>query len=115
MQTRIINRVRMKYKILQNDNYDHAGICIDEPSSIYNGVIFKYGEVKFAGEENEDGSRNLTFDWDLIYSNNVDEKLLMSEAFADIVGTILEELIIESLEKGEYKYVNREDCSSTVN
>ena len=115
MQTRIINRVRMKYKILEHKDYDHAGICIDEPDSIYNGVIFKYGEVKFAGEENEDGSRNLTFDWDLIYSNNVDEKLLMSEAFADIVGTILEELIIESLEKGEYKYVNREDCSSTVN
>ena len=39
----------------------------------------------------------------------------MSEAFADIVGTILEELIIKSLENGDYKYVDREDCSSTIN
>ena len=115
MRTRITNRVEMKYKILQHHEYDHAGICIDEPNSIYNGVIYKYGEVKFAGDENEDGSRNLTFDWDLIYSNNVDSKYLMSEAFADIVGTILEELIAKSLENGEYKYVDREDDPSTIN
>lgn len=106
----------MKYRFVEHKDDSTVGICLEDTGK-FDGVIYRYGQVKLGRDENPNGTRDLTFDWILLDSNGVDKEDLMTEEFADIVGSILEELIVTSLETGEYNYDNgdnREDNSITT-
>ena len=81
-----------KYVFVQKEGADWTGIkLLDEK---YKDVIFKYGKVAFAKEENPDGTLPMKFDYDIIF-NPHEETSIDKQEFIDYIGDIL----IEQLEK----------------
>lgn len=69
---------------------------LDEP---FNGVTFYYEGMKFADQENEDGSINMSFDY-TITSEKPKDELSFQKTLGDLIIQILEEQIA----KGEVVY-----------
>ena len=71
----------------------------------YEGVIYQYGRVSVAEEENEDGKMPLSFDYNIVDINGHDkEKLENSVEFKNTLGDILVEILDEQLEAGNLEY-----------
>ena len=69
-------------------------------SGKYSGIIYTYGRVGAAEEENEDGNFVLSFDWKLEYKP---KDLANSAEFQQYIGDILRDIIIDG-----YEYESRE-------
>ena len=80
-----------KYVFVQRDGDDFS--CIKLLEGKYKGVIYKYGKVGFAKEENPDGTLPMKFDYDIIF--NPHETSIDKQEFIDYIGDIL----IEQLER----------------
>lgn len=98
-----MNKVDGLYTYVENKDSQWQGIGLTEKSGKYQGVVYRYGEVTFAEEENEDGTLNLSFEWDILDSNGL-PKESFGDDFFDLIGEILMHIVGQSLEKGEYKY-----------
>ena len=73
-------------------------------SGKYSGIIYTYGRVGAAEEENEDGNFVLSFDWKLEYKpKDMEEDLANSAEFQQYIGDILRDIIIDG-----YEYESRE-------
>ena len=68
----------------------------------YAGVIYRYGEVKFVGED-KDGSGIMSFEFEVLDPAGFKKEEIVGEDVDHIMGTILTELIIESLKEMEAK------------
>ena len=93
------------------ENYTYVSRGTEQWSSImitkgeYEGVIYQYGRVSVAEEENEDGTMPLSFDYNVIDQNGHNkEKLDSSVEFKNILGDILVEILDEQLEAGNLEY-----------
>ena len=65
----------------------------------YEGIIYKYKNVKFSSTENASGQLPLKFTYDVMTNpNNEDVK---SDNFRNYIGDILVECVEEQLEKGQ--------------
>lgn len=64
----------------------------------YDGVSFVISELKFADEENLDGSINMTFEYDITNGKDVDEQF--TKTLGDVIIAILEEQVA----RGEVVY-----------
>ena len=64
----------------------------------FKGIQWAYGETKFADKENDDGSINLTFDYDIMSEHklNEEEKNEFSKELGDTLLNILEEQVKNS-------------------
>jgi len=73
-------------------------------SGKYSDIIYTYGRVGAAEEENEDGNFVLSFDWKLEYKpEDMEEDLANSAEFQQYIGDILRDIIIDG-----YEYESRE-------
>ena len=93
------------------ENYTYVSRGTEQWASImitkgeYEGVIYQYGRVSVAKEENEDGTMPLSFDYNVIDQNGHNkEKLDSSVEFKNILGDILVEILDEQLEAGNLEY-----------
>tara|TARA_B100000513_G_scaffold191702_1_gene117297 strand:- start:479 stop:772 length:294 start_codon:yes stop_codon:yes gene_type:complete len=93
------------------ENYTYVSRGQEQWASImitkgeYEGVIYQYGRVSVAEEENEDGTMPLSFDYNVIDQNGHNkEKLDSSVEFKNILGDILVEILDEQLEAGNLEY-----------
>ena len=80
-----------KYEFVQREGDDFT--CIKLLEGKYKGIIYKYGKVGFAKEENSDGTLPMKFYYDIIF--NPHETNIDKQDFIDYIGDIL----IEQLEK----------------
>ena len=65
----------------------------------YEGIIYKYNNVKFSSTENENGEIPLKFTYDVMTNpNNEDVK---SNDFRNYIGDILVECVEEQLKNGQ--------------
>ena len=80
-----------RYVFAQRDVDDFS--CIKIVEGEYSGIIYTYGHVKFASEENSKGELPMKFDYDIIF--NPHEMDIDKKEFIDYIGDIL----IEQLEK----------------
>jgi len=109
------------YKILEMDNNLNqlASIELLEDAGKYAGIVYRYGQIKFANKENDDGTYTLSFDWDILKYNDIPENELNKEELADIICVIIEELLELALNKKEGFHVgtnnDREDDTISVN
>ena len=86
-----------KYTFVQKEGDDFS--CIKLLAEKYDGIIFKYGNVSFAKDENPDGTLPMIFDYDII--NNPNKKELGDETeFVNYIGDILLELMEKQIEDG---------------
>lgn len=82
------------YEIVDCKGDDNQlGIKLLKDAGKYEGIVFRYGQVKFADKENEDGTYTLTFDWDLLEYNDIPKDKLNKEELSDIICEIIEELL----------------------
>ena len=85
-----------KYAFVQRENEDFT--CIKLLEGKFKGIIYKYGKVGFAKDENADGTLPMKFDFDIIF-NPHDTKLDKQE-FIDYIGDILIEVLEEQINNG---------------
>jgi hypothetical protein len=68
----------------------------------YAGIEFNFGEISFGDEENSNGTFTISFNYDILpeeYKN-----LQNDENFEKVVGTILNDLLLESINAAEKRY-----------
>tara|TARA_A100001011_G_scaffold350209_1_gene389332 strand:- start:577 stop:900 length:324 start_codon:yes stop_codon:yes gene_type:complete len=81
-----------KYAFVQREGDDFS--CVKLLEGKYKGIIYKYGKVGFAKDENADGTLPMKFDYDIVF-NPHEETSIDKQEFIDYIGDIL----IEQLEK----------------
>ena len=80
-----------KYTFVSKKDDDLASSCISDNGK-YHGVVYKYGVVSVAAEENEDGTLPFRFEYDIVdnYGVSKDE---FGEEFFTLIGDILVHII----------------------
>ena len=86
-----------KYTFVAKEDDDLASVCITDHGK-YHGVVYKYGVVSVAEEENEDGTLPFRFEYDIVDNYGV-SKEEFGEEFFSLIGDILVH-IIENQEEG---------------
>ena len=86
-----------RYAFAQRQGDDFS--CIKIMDGQYEGIIYKYNNVKFSSTENENGEIPLKFTYDVMTNpNNEDVK---SDDFRNYIGDILVEVMEEQLKNGK--------------
>ena len=75
--------------------------CIKLLEGDYEGIIYKYNNIKFSETENEVGQIPLKFTYDIMVNPN--KKDIESNDFRNYIGDILIECVEEQLENGTLK------------
>ena len=86
-----------RYVFAQKGNADYSSIKLTEGK--FKDVIYHYGKVSFAPEENADGKLPMKFDY-TIDKNPNDVDLLDNQEFIDYIGDILIELLEQKVKDG---------------
>lgn len=80
----------------------------------YAGIIYRYGSVKFVGEDDE-GNGRISFEYDILDPSDFNREDLVGEELSTIMGEILHDIIVESLEnRKEDNGNNSENYSEDV-
>ena len=86
-----------KYTFAQKDGEDFS--CIKLTEGKYKDVVYHYGKVGFAKEENKDGTLPMKFDYTIKQNpNNLD--LNENVDFLNYIGDILIEILEQQLKDG---------------
>jgi hypothetical protein len=98
-----------RYTFVEKQDGDTVinGIRLEDEE--YLGFIFAYnGRVQFAEEDNEDGSRDISFDYDVLQMGTLIEEDLTKAPFKQLLGNLLIDIITEQLENAPdtIKFVN---------
>jgi hypothetical protein len=96
------NKNKKRYLFVQSDGADFTAIKLVDDK--YLNVVYKYGKVGFAPEENEQGQLPMKFDYDIL--KNPEEKDTTSQDFIDYIGDILLELLDKQLKEGKVEFLN---------
>ena len=86
-----------RYVFAQKGNADYSSIKLTEGK--FKDVIYHYGKVSFAPEENADGKLPMKFDY-TVDKNPNDIDLLDNQEFIDYIGDILIELLDKKVKDG---------------
>ena len=87
-----------RYTFAQREGEDFS--CIKLTDGKYKGVIYHYGKVGFAKDENPDGTLPMKFDF-TVKMNPTDEVLdIDNKEFVDYIGDILIEIMEKQIEDG---------------
>ena len=98
------DKTKSKYVFAQKGNADYSSIKLTEGK--FKDVIYHYGNVSFAPEENGDGKLPMKFDY--VIDKKPDSLKLDNQEFIDYIGDILLELLEKKVNDGtaieDWKY-----------
>jgi len=94
-----------KYELIEIPE-NHWGIKLLETK--YAGVTYRYGQVKFLGED-EQGNGVVHFEYEVLDPADFSVDEIKGDDVDLILGEILQELIIESLKEKEKNEIDRKD------
>ena len=80
-----------KYTFVVKEDDDNVSVCITDGGK-YDGVVYKYGVVSVAEEENPNGTLNFQFEYDIVDSNG-HKKEYFRDDFKNLIGDILVDII----------------------
>jgi len=86
-----------RYAFAQRQGDDFS--CIKIMDGQYEGIIYKYNNVKFSSTENANGEIPLKFTYDVM--TNPNEEDVKSDDFRNYIGDILVECVDEQLKNGQ--------------
>ena len=86
-----------RYIFAQRQGDDFS--CIKLLEGQYEGIIYKYNQVKFSTTENADGQIPLKFTYDIMANPNDED--IKSIDFRNYIGDILVEVMEEQLKNGK--------------
>jgi len=88
-----------RYAFAQRNGDDFS--CVKLLEGEYEGIIYKYNNIKFSETENADGEIPLKFTYDIMLNPN--KKDIESVEFRNYIGDILIECVEEQLQNGTLK------------
>jgi len=88
-----------RYAFAQRQGDDFS--CIKILDGRYEGIIYKYNNVKFSQTENANGELPLKFTYDIMTNPNSED--IKSDDFRQYIGDILVECVEEQLKEGTLK------------
>ena len=92
------DKTKSKYVFAQKGNADYSSIKLTEGK--FKDVIYHYGNVSFAPEENAEGKLPMKFDY-TVALNPTEYNLNENQEFIDYIGDILLELLEEQVKSGK--------------
>lgn len=87
---------KKRYVFVQKEGDDFT--CIKIVEGKFENVIYKYGKVVFAKDENPDGTLPMKFDYDIL--SNPNKADIDSKEFIDYIGDILMEQLEKQIKDG---------------
>ena len=87
---------KKRYVFVQKEGDDFT--CIKIVEGKFENVIYKYGKVEFAKDENPDGTLPMKFDYDIL--SNPNKADIDSKEFIDYIGDILMEQLEKQIKDG---------------
>lgn len=97
----------MLYKFVENKDKTWTGIGLTEEAGKYQGVVYRYGEVKVV-ENKEKTEASLQFEFDVLDSNGL-PKEMFDDDFYQVIGDVLQDILREQIEQDSMQYVNTDD------
>ena len=101
----------VKYELVQNpknSSDDHWCVLIQE--SKFNGLLYKYNEVSFLGDDQNDPTMTLKFTYDILEIPSSLEGSELNEEdeaeFNKLLGDVLVDIMEEDFNKSEEEYDN---------
>ena len=95
------------YTYVENKDKTWTGIGLTDKAGKYQGVVYRYGEVKIIEDENKENA-TLQFEWDVLDSNGL-PKEMMGEDFFQLIGDILVDIMEKQMNEDNLQYVNTDD------
>ena len=86
-----------RYAFAQRQGDDFS--CVKILDGQYEGIIYKYNQVKISETENADGQLPLKFTYDIMANPNKED--IKSTDFRNYIGDILVEVMEEQLKNGK--------------
>ena len=97
--------IRDKFVYVESESQDQT--CIGIKGGKFAGVVYKYGKVSFAKEEDKNGNLPMQFQYDIVDNNGIPREQFGDEFFK-LIGDILVEVMEEQIKD---EPVNRKNSS----
>jgi len=97
--------IRDKFVYVESKSQDQT--CIGIKGGKFAGVVYKYGKVSFAKEEDKNGNLPMQFQYDIVDNNGIPREQFGDEFFK-LIGDILVEVMEEQIKD---EPVNRKNSS----
>lgn len=102
----------MKHNFHTTDKTAGGNIVLEYDDEPFKGIQWTFGGMTFAEKENEDGSINMSFDYDIVSEHSLNEDEM--NQFGRIAGDVILQILEEQIEKQEVIYKGGSD-EATVN
>ena len=101
--------IRDKFVYVESESQDQT--CIGIKGGKFAGVVYKYGKVSFAKEEDKNGNLPMQFQYDIVDNNGIQREQFDDEFF-NLIGDILVEIMDEQTKVAIDEPINRKDNSN---
>ena len=98
-----------KFVYVESESQDQT--CIGIKGGKFAGVVYKYGKVSFAKEEDKNGNLPMQFQYDIVDNNGIPREQFDDEFF-NLIGDILVEIMDEQTKVAIDEPINRKDNSN---
>ena len=98
--------IRDKFVYVESESQDQT--CIGIKGGKFAGVVYKYGKVSFAKEEDKNGNLPLQFQYDIVDNNGIPKEQFDDEFF-NLIGDILVEVMDEQTKVAIDEPINRKN------
>jgi hypothetical protein len=97
--------VKEKYKYVTNNKEETQCIGLTQASGVYQGVIYKYGQVSIPDPEEMKSKSDLplSFHYDIVDNNSL-PKEYFNENFNNLIGDILVDILDDQLKEGNINF-----------
>jgi hypothetical protein len=102
-----MSNIREKYTFVENKDRKWQGVGLTEKSGFYQGVVYEYGKISVA-ENEENTEASLQFEYTVLDSNDLSQDYFGDEFFK-LIGDILVDIMQQQIEQDELQYVNSDD------
>ena len=103
-----MSNIKESYVYVESKTQDQT--CIGIKGGKFAGVVYKYGKVSFAKEEDKNGNLPLQFQYDIVDNNGIPREQFNDEFF-NLIGDILVLVIDEQTKVGIDEPINRKNSS----
>ena len=101
--------IRDRFVYVDSKSQDRT--CIGIKGGKFAGVVYKYGKVSFAKEEDKNGNLPMQFQYDIVDNNGIPREQFNDEFF-NLIGDILVEVMDEQTKVAIDEPINRKDNSN---
>ncbi len=98
-----MSNIKDRYTYVSRKKDNWASICLT--GGRYSGIIYQYGKVSVATEENAEGNLTLRFDYNIVDDYGIPAEELHDD-FRDLLGDILVDIMDDQLEEDNFEYVS---------